>query len=81
MIAESLTGVLGVARRHRALRNTGAPARRGIAALTSDFGREPRWVSEGPVLPFGPTGQQNRWGGKGPWFRVCFDGPRGRRLA
>ncbi len=81
MNTESLTGVRGVARRHRAPRNTGAPSLRGVAALTSVFRRKQRWVSEGPVVPFGPTGQQNLWGGKGPWFGVCFDEPRGGRLA
>jgi len=81
MTAESLTGVMGVARRHRAQRNTGGPALRGVAALTSDFGRKQRWVSEGRTVPLGPIGQENRWGGKAPWFGVCFDEPRGGRLA
>ena len=26
-------------------------------------------------------GAHARWGGKGPWFGVCFDEPRGGRLA
>ena len=37
MTTGSLTGVWGVARRHRAGRNTGDPARRGVAPLA------PRW--------------------------------------
>jgi hypothetical protein len=81
MTTGSLTGVWGVARRHRAWGNTGSPALRGVAALTLAIRREQRGVSEGPVVPFGPTGQRNRWGGKGPWFGVCLDGPRGGRLA
>lgn len=81
MRARSLTGVWGVARQHRAWRNTGGPARRGVAALTSDVGREPRGVSEGSRVPLVPTGQQNRWGGKGPWFGVRLTEPRGGGLA
>lgn len=81
MTTESLTGVRDVARRHRAGRHTGGPALRGVAALVSALRRRRRWVSEGSTGPLGPTGQQNRWGGKGPWFGVCLDGPRGGRLA
>jgi hypothetical protein len=81
MTTRSLTGVVGAARRHRARRNTGAPARRGVAALTSALRRKPRWVSEGSTVPFGPARQQNWWGGRGPWFGVCFNEPRGGRLA
>ncbi len=81
MTMGSLTGVRGVARRHRTGRNTGAPAWRGVAALTPAFGQEPRWVSEGSTVPLAPTGQHNRGGGKGPWFGVRLDGPRGGRLA
>jgi hypothetical protein len=50
MTPRSLTGVMGVARRHRARRNTGSPARRGVATLVPSTGREPRWASEGRVL-------------------------------
>jgi len=81
MTTESLTGVRGVARRHRAWRNTGAPSLRGVAALPSACRRAQRWVSEGSTVPSGPTRQQNWWGGKGPWFGVCLDEPRGGRLA
>ena len=35
MTAGSLTGVVGLARRHRARRNAGDPVLRGVAALTS----------------------------------------------
>ena len=81
MTAGSLTGVMGAARRHRAWRNTGGPSPRGVATLNSvDRGRR-RWASEGRTVPIGPAGQQNRSGGKAPWFGVCLDGPRGRRLA
>ena len=81
MTAGSLTGVGGVARRHRAWRNTGGPSPRGGATLNSaDRGRR-RWASEGRTVPLGPGGQQNRRGGKAPWFGVCLDGPRGGRLA
>ena len=81
MTAGSLTGVVGVARRHRARRNAGDPVLRGVAALTSAFRRKQRWVSEGSTVPFGFTRQQN-WGrGKGPWFGVRLNGPRGGRLA
>jgi hypothetical protein len=81
MTAGSLTGTRGVARRHRARRNTGGPALRGVATLTSAFRRTRRWVSEGSTVPFAPTRQQNWWGGKGPWFGVCVNEPRGGRLA
>jgi hypothetical protein len=81
MTRGSLTGVRGVARRQRAGRNTGAPAWRGVAALSSALRQKLRWVSEGSTVPLGLTGQQNRWGGKGPWFGVCLDGLRGGRLA
>ncbi len=81
MTVESLAGVLGVARWHRARGDTGAPALRGVAALASAFRRGQRWVSEGSTVPFGPARQQNWWGGRGPWFGVCFNGPRGGRLA
>jgi hypothetical protein len=81
MTAGSLTGVGGVARRHRTGRNTGAPSLRGVAALTSVFRWKQRWVSEGSTVPVGLAGQQNRSGGKGPWFGTCLDGPRGGRLA
>ncbi len=81
MTTGSLTGVWGVARRHRAWRNTGGPSLRGVAALTSTSGWKQGWASEGRTVPFGPTGQHNRSGGKAPWFGVCFNGPRGGRLA
>lgn len=81
MTTGSLTGVWGVARRHRARCNTGGPALRGVAALALAVRWEQRWASEGPAVPFGPIGQQNRWGGKGPWFGVQLDEPRGGRLA
>jgi hypothetical protein len=81
MTTGSLTGVGGVARRHSAGRNTGAPSLRGVATLTFALRRKQRWVSEGRTVPFGPAGQHNRSGGKAPWFGVCFNGPRGGRLA
>ena len=81
MTTRSLTGVGGVARRHRAWRNTGGPSRRGVATLGPSAGRELGWASEGPVVPFGPAGQQNRPGGKGPWFGVQLNESRGGRLA
>jgi hypothetical protein len=81
MTTRSLTGVMGVARRHRAWRNTGDPSPRGVATLASPFSEKRRWVSEGRTVPLGPIGQQNRLGGKAPWFGVCLDGPRGGRLA
>jgi len=81
MTAGSLTGVWGVARRHRAQRNTGAPTSRGVAALTSAVGQKPRGGSEGSTVPLAPIGQQNRWGGKGPWFGVRLTEARGGRLA
>ena len=81
MASRSLTGVGGVARRYSAWRNTGGPLRRGDATLIPSNGREPRWASEGRIVPLGPDGQQNRQGGKAPWFGVCFNGPRGGRLA
>jgi hypothetical protein len=80
MTAGSLTGVMGVARRHRARRNTGGPPLRGVAAFTSACRRKPRWVSEGSIVPIGPTRQQNWWGGKAPWFGVRLDEPKGRRV-
>ena len=81
MTAGSLTGVVGVARRHRAWRNAGAPALRGVATLASAWRQKQRWVSEGSTVPFGFTRQQNWWRGKGPWFGVRLDEPRGGRLA
>jgi hypothetical protein len=81
MTTESLTGVWGVARRHRAWRNTGDPGRRGVAPFAPSSGWGRPWESEGSTVPLGPTGQHNPWGGKGPWFGVCLDGPRGGRLA
>ena len=81
MTTGSLTGVVGVARRHRAWRNTGGPARRGVAALTFAIRRKPRGASEGSTVPLGPTRQQNWWGGKGPWFGVRLDESRGGGLA
>ena len=81
MTTESLTGVWGVARRHRAQRNTGGPAPRGVAPLAPwlEWGR--CWASEGSTVPLGFFGQQNRGRGKGPWFGVGLNGPRGGRLA
>jgi hypothetical protein len=81
MMERSLTGVVGVARQHRTRRNTGSPALRGVATLISAYRRKPRWVSEGRTVPLAPAGQQNRSGGKAPWFGVGFNGPRGGRLA
>ena len=81
MTTGSLTGVGGVARRHRAWRNTGGPSRRGVAALGSAQRRKPWWASEGRVVPLGLAGQQNRRGGKGPWFGAGLTEARGGRLA
>ena len=81
MMAGSLTGVVGVARRHRVRRNAGDPVRRGVAALTSALRRKQPWVSEGSTVPFGSTRQQNWWRGKGSWFGVRLDELRGGRLA
>jgi hypothetical protein len=81
MTTRSLTGVRGVARRQRARRNTGGPSSRGVAALASRNSEKRRWVSEGRTVPPGPAGQQNRRGGKAPWFGVRFDESRGGRLA
>lgn len=81
MTTESLTGVWGVARRHRAEHNTGGPAPRRVAPFAPSLGWGRLWASEGSTVPLGPTGQQNRRGGKGPWFGVCLDGPRGGRVA
>jgi hypothetical protein len=71
MTAESLTGVWGVARRHRAQRNTGDPGRRGVAPLAPSVGWGRPWESGGSTVPLGPTGQHNPWGGNPPladWF-------------
>ncbi len=81
MSAAFLTGVWGVARRHRAKGNTGAPARREVAALTPAFGPEPGGVSEGSTVPLAPVRQHNGPGGKGPWFGVRLTETRGGRLA
>ena len=81
MTAGSLTGVMGVARRYRARRNTGGSPLRGVAALNSASTGRQRWASEGRIVPFGPAGQHNQSGGKAPWFGVRLDEPRGRRLA
>ncbi len=81
MTTGSLTGVGGVARRHRAWRNTGGPSRRGVATLAPSAGWGPRRASEGRIVPIAPAGQQNRRGGKAPWFGVRVDESRGGRLA
>jgi hypothetical protein len=82
MRARSLTGVGGVARRHRAWRNTGGPLRRGVAILSPSEGWERRRrASEGRTVPSAPVGQHNRQGGKAPWFGVRLDESRGGRLA
>ena len=81
MTARSLTGVRGVARRHRARRNTGGPSPRGVATLASPSSGKRRWASEGRTVPFGPDGQRNRQGGKAPWFGVRINESRGGRLA
>jgi hypothetical protein len=81
MTAGSLTGVGGVARRHRAWRNTGGPSSRGVATLASRISEKRRRVSEGRTVPPGPAGHHNRRGGKAPWFGVCLDESRGGRLA
>ena len=81
MMARSLTGVGGVARRHRARRNTGGPSSRGVATLASACSEKRRWVSEGRTVAHGPAGHHNRRGGKAPWFGVRFNESRGRRLA
>ena len=81
MTTRSLTGVMGVARRHRAGRNTGGPSSRGVATLASAFSEKRRRVSEGRTVPLGPDGQRNRQGGKAPWFGVRFNESRGGRLA
>jgi hypothetical protein len=81
MTAGSLTGVRGVARRHRAQRNTGDPGPRGVAPLAPSSGREQPWESEGSTVPLVSLGQQNRGRGKGPWFGVGLTETRGGRLA
>jgi hypothetical protein len=81
MTTGSLTGVRGVARRHRAWRNTGGPARRGVAILILSSGQEPCGASEGRTVPFAPVGQHNRPGGKAPWFGVRLNESRGGGLA
>ena len=81
MTMGSLTGVWGVARRHRAWRNTGGPSPRGVATLNSAERGRRRWASEGRTVPFGPAGQQSRLGGKAPWFGVRLNESRGGRLA
>ena len=63
MTTESLTGVWGVARRHRAQRNTGDSGRRGVASLAPSVGWGPSGESEGSTVPLGPARQKNWWGG------------------
>ena len=77
----SLTGVGGVARRHRGQRNTGGPGLRGVASLAPSSGWGQPGESEGSTVPLGPVGQHNRQGGKGPWFGACLTEARGGRLA
>ena len=81
MTAESLIGVWGLARRHRAGRNTGGPGPRGVAPLAPSSGWGRSGESEGSTVPLAPTGQQNRRGGKGPWFGGRLTEARGGRLA
>ena len=81
MTAGSLTGVVGVARRHRALRNTGGPSSRGVPTLASPISERRRRASEGHTVPLAPAGQRNWQGGKAPWFGVRFNESRGGRLA
>ena len=81
MTTGSLTGVWGVARRHRAGRNTGDPGLRGVAALAPSSGWGQPRESEGSTVPLAPAGQHNWQGGKGPWFGVRLTESRGGRLA
>ena len=57
----SLTGVRGVARRHRAWRNTGAPSPRGVATLASAGKGRRRWASEGRTVCAGQRRAQVGW--------------------
>jgi len=77
MTTRSLTGVGGMARRHRAWRNTGGSPRRGVATLVPLAGWELWGASEGCTVPVALVGQHNRPGGKAPWFGVRIDGPGG----
>ena len=81
MRVRSLTGVVGVTRRHRAPRNTGGPSAQGVATLGSRGKEKRRRASEGRTVPWGPAGQRNRPGGKAPWCGVRVNEARGGRLA
>src|SRR6266404_2192893 len=56
----------------------GRPVARPGRPGTDSFGGWARQVSEGPIVPM-KLG--NASGGKGPWFGVRPDGPRGGGLA
>jgi hypothetical protein len=68
-----LAGVVGAARTHAVIRNTGdLSGCRGDLA-TPPSGDGPRQASEGLIRPENPG---NAGGGKEPWFGVRLDEPR-----
>ncbi len=74
---DPLTGVLGTARTHTAMRDAGDLHR--SAAVGRNCGRRgPRQESEEPIVPMKLV---NAGEGKGLWFGVRLDEPRGGRLA
>ena len=73
-----LAGVVGAARTHAVTGNTGGLSRSRGNPVLVPFGGWARQASEGPIVP---RKLGNASGGKGPWFGVRSDEPRGGGLA
>ena len=74
---DPLTGVMGTARTQTALRDVG-DLHRCVAVARNRNRCGPRQESEEPIVLRKPV---NAGGGKGLWFGVRLDEPRGGRLA
>ena len=68
-----LAGVVGAARTHAMIRNTGDLSGLSGRPGNVSIGRRARQVSEGLIRPENPG---NAGGGKEPWFGVRFNEPR-----
>ena len=71
-------GVMGAARTHTLSRNAGDLVRCAAARGNGSIRTRHRQESEEPIVPRNPG---NAGGGKGLWFGVRGDEPRGGRLA
>jgi hypothetical protein len=68
-----LAGVVGAARTHAGIRNTGDLSGCQGRPGNGSIGRRARQVSEGLIVPGKPS---NAGGGKEPWFGVRLNEPR-----